>query len=351
MCPEIYQWDDISYPYRDTLILGNGSSIAVSDSFNYSSLRLYIKDNKIASGSIEMLFEEFGTNDFEMILRLVWTAKTVNETIGVDDEKTVEIYNEIRQCLIEVVHSIHPEYQSIVGDFQSIANYMRRFGKVFSLNYDLLVYWVMMFSNNNQLSHRFKDCFLHNVFDEDWSNYRVPSKKYGEENVTLVFYPHGNLSLIKGIVDNEYKIAPFGGSLLDAVLCAWSDNSGTPIFVSEGGSNQKVVSIKKSNYLFRVNEEIISEPCDNITIYGWSMSDNDIHIMRKIRKSGAKRIAISVFVTGTDSDRKFCDEVTLKIKNNIGNVEIVFFDSKSPGCWNNPPNYLCNPPLIRTTYY
>ena len=80
--PDIVEWNEISDRYhRGTLLLGNGSSIAVNDCFRYESLfdeacRLgYINDR------VQQVFDEFGVTDFELVLRRLWQAKKVNEAL------------------------------------------------------------------------------------------------------------------------------------------------------------------------------------------------------------------------------------------------------------------------------
>lgn len=82
MTIKIYNWQDISEKFTDSILLGNGASISINKSFTYDSLKEYAATNGLFNASINSLFDFFKTNDFELILRLVWHATKVNEALG-----------------------------------------------------------------------------------------------------------------------------------------------------------------------------------------------------------------------------------------------------------------------------
>jgi hypothetical protein len=55
--------------------------------------------------------------------------------------------------------------------YPPIGEFLRRFSTVVSLNYDLIVYWAILVSNN-KLGTWFKDCFVNGQFDHDWERFR-----------------------------------------------------------------------------------------------------------------------------------------------------------------------------------
>jgi hypothetical protein len=66
------------------------------------------------------------------------------------------------------------------------------FPTVVSLNYDLTLYWAMLLFNAANGSW-FKDAFHDGEFQTDWEYLLRP---YGHAaGATLVFYPHGSLSV------------------------------------------------------------------------------------------------------------------------------------------------------------
>ncbi|MFS7382904.1 DUF4917 family protein [Rahnella inusitata] len=329
---QIYNWIDISRYFNDSIILGNGASISIFPNFTYRSLKQHATEHGLLNENVQRLFEFFDTNDFELILRLVWQANNVNIALRIEDQKTRLAYEHVRDCLINSVRSIHPEHGDVVDQFPSIASFLSDFNTVFSLNYDLTLYWVMMSANSEFNGHTFKDCMLHGQFDTDWERFRE-SRSAWDRNTTLVFYPHGSLVLARDIVEQEYKLGTLvGNDLLRSILASWQQGNVVPLFVSEGTSNQKMAAINNSHYLNIVYREVIPKIGSNLTIFGWGMGEHDIHILKRIKKSRVLKIAVSVF----GNDQAYCNRVAQMVNDHIGmGVEVVFFDSNSHGCWNN----------------
>lgn len=328
MSYKISQWMDIANDYyRGTVLLGNGASIAVSPAFNYSSLLENAIEKQLLSKDIESLFDHFHTTDFEFILRLVWQAFNVNKFLQVLDHRTIQAYKNIKSGLIQAVYNVHPEYRMVENKLPNIFNFLMKFNMLFSLNYDLVVYWAMTYGLRPWSAHLFKDCFIHGEFDGDWTRFRKP---YREQTNTLVFYPHGSLALCRDIRGQEYKIQGYGeDGLLNAILAGWDNEELVPLFVSEGTMQQKVTSIHNSHYLSTVYQEVLASKQTALTIFGWGIGKHDWHLLQRMSKAGIRRVAISVF----DQNQDYCDHAFRTIKKYLGQVDIDFFHSESPGCW------------------
>jgi len=109
--------------------------------------------------------------------------------------------------------------------------------------------------------------------------------------------------------------------------------------VCEGSSKEKVNSISKNYYLSYIYRNILPQLPKTIICYGWSLSKNDEHILKKILKDSKinHKLLISIR-TNNKSDFQIETECT-NIKNRINNInsntEIHFFDSADEGCWLN----------------
>lgn len=327
---EIHPWTEISDRFTDTLLLGNGASIAVDKRFRYRSLKQHAIDNGLFSVDVESLFDFFHTDDFELVLRIVWQATNVNKALDIDDQKTEQAYKHVRDCLIAAVRDIHPEHGLVSDQLPAIAKYMKGFNKVVSLNYDLIVYWAMMYGNELKDRHMFKDCFLGSEFDDDWSRF---SDSYGNhDHCSLVFYPHGNLILARDKIENERKISSGAGGLLESILNKWERGSYVPLFVSEGTEQQKQKSIQSSAYLHTVYREVLTSVQDSLVVFGWGVGEHDLHILKRVAKSKVSRIAFSVL----GDDQAYCNRVSQLVRDEFHQpCEVVFFDSESPECWIN----------------
>lgn len=332
MTLKIHDWQDISKDFSDSILLGNGASISINDSFTYDSLRMHATKNGLLDQNIDKLFNFFNTSDFELILRLVWQATKVNEALGITDNETKKAYEHVRDSLIKTVQSIHPERNSVQDQFPAIVEFLSSFKTVLSLNYDLTLYWVMMYAKDLNNGHMFKDCMIDNRFRSDWQGLRKSVRpKY--PRTSLVFYPHGSLILARDVTEGELKlVAHEDDDLLESILKCWRSSHYIPLFVSEGTSEQKIAAIRNSHYLNIVYREVIPAIGENLTIFGWGFGEEDTHILQKISQSSVKEIAVSVY----GKDQSYCDRVSRMISKNIKNkVQIKFFDSESDGCWNN----------------
>jgi hypothetical protein len=346
---EIHQWADISEAYfKGSLILGNGASVAIHDDFLYKSLYKSACENELIDPSLRKVFQYHKTEDFELILRRLWHTYHVNQALEITDERTTLAYKNLRTALIKSVRSVHVEYELVCDStLPAISEFLKRFEKVVSLNYDLLVYWAMM-HGNEQLGNWFKDGFIHQnkaqkigQFEHSWRKFGKP---YGATGATLVFYPHGNLSLATDFDGVECKInkTHTHSSLLETVIDKWKSDQYVPLFVSEGLTEQKLKAISRSPYLQTVYDEVLTELGGNIAIYGWSISEQDIHILKALKRSEKPihSMAISIH-TETGNPQEKCDRIHKLIRQTFENdgkfvrmPRIDFFAASSENCWN-----------------
>jgi len=332
---EIRQWAEIKNKYQGgALLLGNGASVAVHSDFSYASLHKAAEARGHISTTVAGVFSAFGTDDFELVLRRLWQASLVNQTLSVEPGGKVDLaYHQVRDALIATVRDVHVPYESASRHFEAIYTFMQEFKTVLSLNYDLIVYWAMMASRLT-LDTWFKDCFQQGgAFREDWEALRKP---YGSATgATLVFYPHGNLITARLDDYTERKLSTAGGdanNLLERIIERWKDGSAVPLFVCEGTSDHKKQAIGSSAYLTQVFRDVMPNIGPSLVIYGWKISNQDQHILQQInRAKKVVRIAVSVFQENQMEAQRA--EATLAA---LGEWEVEFFDAESPGCWIHP---------------
>ncbi|MBZ6668855.1 DUF4917 family protein, partial [Klebsiella michiganensis] len=259
----------------------------------------------------------------------------VNRSLQIPDNRTHQAYLRVRECLIQAVRDVHPEYEQVSDQLPNMYQFLKRFDTVLSLNYDLLVYWTMTYGLDIRDGHLFKDCFRGNrMFDDAWWRFRDP---LFERTNTLVFYPHGSLALCRNVVEQEFKIHNAGEGLLEAILEQWRSEQVVPLFVSEGTMQQKVSSIQNSYYLSTVYREVLTSRRSTLTLLGWGLGEHDRHILKRMRGTGIQRVAVSVY----RGNQVYCNYAYQVIQDDLGPVPVDFFDSESPGCWIHPM-----PPVI-----
>ena len=334
----IKDWAEIKDDYENgNLIIGNGASVALHQKFRFDSLKEEAEKLRLFNEDISKLFIEFDTSDFELILRLVWHAKLVNKHLGIIDQKIDSAYENIKEALIKVVKEVHCEHSDIADQLPQLYQFTKQFRTVVSLNYDLILYWILMYGNRNEDGHRFKDCFQGSgLFRNNWQDLRNPIRK--EKEVTLSLYQHGNLSIFRDAKNTETKVqrGDFEG-LLEVITSQWEDNK-IPLFVAEGTGTKKLESIKSSPYLSTIFYEVLPDLITqkaNLVIYGWRLGEQESHLVKQIFKNKQSgKVAISIF----QNNQEECHRIYRLIKNEkvAPNIEIEFFDSQSSGCWNNP---------------
>lgn len=333
----IKDWAEIKDDYENgNLIIGNGASVALHQKFRFDSLKEEAEKLRLFNEDISKLFIEFDTSDFELILRLVWHAKLVNKHLGIIDQKIDSAYENIKEALIKVVKEVHCEHSDIADQLPQLYQFTKQFRTVVSLNYDLILYWILMYGNRNEDGHRFKDCFQGSgLFRNNWQDLRNPIRK--EKEVTLSLYQHGNLSIFRDTKNTETKVqrGDFEG-LLEVITSQWEDNK-IPLFVAEGTGTKKLESIKSSPYLSTIFYEVLPDLITqkaNLVIYGWSLGKQESHLVKQIFKNNQSgKVAISIF----QNNQEECHRIYRLIKNEkvAPNIEVEFFDSQSSGCWNN----------------
>lgn len=326
------KWEEISDTFQDTLVLGNGASIAVDKRFNYKSLLDEARKAKLIEESAGEVFSYLNTEDFELVLWTLGFVSDINDKLKIETQTAKDAYQGIQKALIEIIQRVHPQRNEIEQYLQPIYSFMKNFKTIVSLNYDLIVYWSML-EGNNELSNWFKDCFVENShFTENWQDLRNP---FRADASTLVFYPHGNLCLITDSKEGDYKITR-QLTLLDTIVNEWRQNSKVPLFVSEGDSKQKLTAIRRSSYLSTVFNSVIPSLTGSLAIYGWSLDSNDDHVLKQLCK-GINKIALSIHKKECDKNgiEDQCTKFKEKIKKLNKNIEVIFYDAESPGCWIN----------------
>jgi hypothetical protein len=331
MRADLPPWTDIAGEFSDGLVLGNGASIALEPRFSYKSLHGEAQRLGLITDDVQKVFDYLDTSDFEFVLRVLWHAENVNTALDVAEDKTTHAYQSVKDALIGVVREIHPAYRDVEERLTRAATFMGHFDTVVSLNYDVLVYWAMQCANRDA-PNRFKDCFLGGELTADWERFRAPWPPNAK--ATLVFYPHGNLVLGADITGVERKVhTRWLSNLLESVFEAWQAEEVSPVFVSEGTSGQKRLSIRRSPYLTTVLDEVLPGLGESLVFHGWTMGAQDAHLMKAMRRGDVSRVAY-----GVDPEGPSLEKTQHRILERIaryfgGDLEVVFYNRRSSGCW------------------
>ena len=322
-----------------TLILGNGASIAVNSSFSYTNLFEKACNDSILNQISKDLFGTLTTTDFELVMNKLRQAYIINKVLQLDTNDIVpQTYDNIRQSLIKTIKEIHVQYADAISQIDNIRQFLEKFKTVISLNYDLLVYWAIMASNDRR-PYKMKDCFTNHIdgnlgFEYDIEKLREPYN--GGPDPTLVFYPHGNLILASNENNDEFKIRITNSpNLFNEIGDKWAHDY-VPLFVSEGNSEQKLKAIRRSTYLNFVYENVLFHLEPTVIIYGWKLAEQEQHLIKKIfSNNNISNVYISMYLENNPEPIDEQERIVSMLKRENRTMNIKFFDAASENCWCN----------------
>ena len=120
----------------------------------------------------------------------------------------------------------------------------------------------------------------------------------------------------------EEKICQQPGiSLLSTILSKWSDDIDFyPLFVCEGSSKEKVNSISRNYYLSYIYRNILPQLPNTIICYGWSLSENDEHILKQILKDSQRNLKFLISIRTDEKTPLQVETECTNIKNRITKI-------------------------------
>lgn len=294
------------------LMLGNGFSISLfPDIFNYAQLKEAAKQKGLLP-----LFDLFKTNDYEFVMRKILEAKEVVSLIENEDSEIIQRlstkYNELSETLIETIAKSHPETPSEISEnqYSSCRNFLSNYDKVYTFNYDLILYWVYMHFKDNIFAGELKcdDGFRSATDDIDSIVWEI-----GAEHTQQLYYIHGALH----IYSNSHTIEKCvwrnsQQKIIDQVRANLS-NGKLPLFVAEGSKAHKKERIHSNGYLARSFASLKSIG-NNLIIFGHSIRDEDDHVFDLIinRNKSLKNIFVGIY---GDFDNDANKKILAKISN------------------------------------
>lgn len=320
------------------LLLGNGFSISWKpDTFRYDSL--YNRANfKKLNPNIKKVFEELKTKDFELVMKsLINTAQVLKVYSPTRKKLIAELERdaiELKNLLVATIASNHPENPNEISETEYfLANaFLNHFQNIYTLNYDLLLYWVIMHYNQENEKIKYDDGFR--TPDSGKAEYVTwDIEKTRNQNI---FYLHGALHIFdEGSELQKYTWINTGVKLIEQIRTALDKNF-FPVFVSEGTSKEKKEKIVHSNYLSR-GYRSFSAIGNSLFIYGHSLADNDDHILNLISKSKLSKLFVSIYGDPNSKDNKKIISKAKLLKQNRKNekypLELHFYDASKVRIW------------------
>lgn len=278
---------------RRHLLLGNGFSRALTDSFAYSSLY------SIAGGfspPVQALFDKHQP-DFEAVL-----GEIARQRQAAPPEAWPELDRqraEVRRAFVDAVAKVHPESAvSVPPDRKAAcASFLKHFhdakaplglrGKIFTTNYDLLLLWVLAASSRELKCY---DDFVAEAGNEHF-------RPWDREKVADLVYLHGALHIYR----HEGRLAMLryreGARLVDQIRSRLARDE-FPLFVAEGASSDKAVRIRDGGYLAKARSAFRGALNDERSVLftvGHSLAEVDSHLFGGLRSRKLKGVYIGAY--------------------------------------------------------
>ena len=333
---------------RRHVLLGNGFSIGAHDRFRYGSLFEQAKESDLPD-RVTALFDRYGTTNFETVLRQLDEGRWLAEHYGLGPDESEpgmkEDYAMLKRALVDAIGAVHPSTRTKISDdllFPAVM-FLKKFSSVFTTCYDLLLYWVMLRSQEGG-SPPFQDGFGWRAGDPARSLVFLGQTYF---NKKFVHYLHGALHLTTQ--GGEVHKLRFGDSddrvpIVVQVREALEEKQ-YPLVVSEGNYVNKMERIESSSYLswvFRRFEEIDG----HLFTYGTALSDEDEHIQDAIvRNTKLTSLLIGVYgdvnsdenrrlvATSSVLPRRRVELNTRLPKKKQGTLDVSFYNSATAPVW------------------
>jgi Domain of unknown function (DUF4917) len=293
--------------HHRALLLGNGSSVAISSRFRYGSLL----DAAGLTGDDLALFEHLRTVDFEEALHCLHAAQFVAGQTGGATQPIADRYSDLRQKLVNAVDAHHVSRAAALryGVLQAWNVELMKYTSIFSTNYDLLLYWSI-----NQKSDQFVDFVFAGGFDEGNCLPFGPKRQ--------VWWLHGGLHLYVDSATGEVRkhVSTSTGSIQSLF-----SNAGTrSLFIAEGSSRQKRSRIRSNSYLETAYQRL-RDNHHELVVLGSQLGPTDVHLVDAINNSSCPCVLIGIY----PSDQHRVTEERGRLGGLFSSKKTEFFDSET----------------------
>ncbi|WP_455853839.1 DUF4917 family protein [Pantoea endophytica] len=324
-----------------SLLMGNGFSMAYdSEIFSYNALYRFLtnKDDKV----INSLFEVIKTRNFELVMQQLDTTLSLLDAFGSDSELKEKITlagQNLKRGLMESIHQLHPEHVYKIPEEKAIAcaDFLSQFlnskGHVFSTNYDLLLYWVLM---KQKIKHA---C---DGFGRELENPEAVAQGNEPEFSELVWGPnaetqnihylHGALHIFDAGVNVEKVQYDSKEYLIDKIKRRL-DSGKYPLFVTAGNGDEKLANIRHNRYLSHCFDQL-SNLNGSLVTFGFNFGEYDDHIIDALNKAvrvqskGFDKLWSIYIGVYSESDAQHIHSIRSKF-----HAKVQVFDAKTVNVW------------------
>lgn len=280
---------------RRHLLLGNGFSIACRPNiFAYGKLFEQADFSRITP-TAKNAFLALETQDFEKVIKSLRDASAIAKAYGAPRKFCEQLKFDadgLRELLVQTIATTHPAWPGELTEVEYMAcrRFIANFHTVYTLNYDLLLYWVQMHTEEG--GQPSSDDGFRKPEDEYESEYVVWEP--GQSHEQNMWFLHGALHVFdSGVEIQKYTWTNTGVRLIDQIRDALSKNM-FPLFVSEGTSAEKYERIRHNDYLAKAYRSFSSIQ-GALFIFGHSLAESDDHYLRCIQRGKVSQLYIGLY--------------------------------------------------------
>jgi len=323
------------------LLIGNGHSMAYDHAiFSYNALYDFIEE--IKDPILSKLFSVINTRNFEQIMReldqFIQLAKIFDKKKDMVEELK-QAHKLLQSSLIDAITQLHPEHIFQISDeaaeygYKFFEEYINNGGKVFSTNYDLLLYWILMRNKTKRYCDGFGKELLNPEEVKKGEEAVYDDLEWGEnKNRQNIFYLHGTLPIFDTGIAIEKEIYKNQIYLLTNIKNRMSKKE-YPIFVTAGNGKEKLKQIYRNRYLNFCYEHF-SNIEGSLISFGFNFGEYDTHIIEAInvaakqgKRAGNKLYSIYIGVY-SDNDLEHIKRIENKFK-----CKVNVYNARTANVW------------------
>lgn len=318
------------------LLLGNGFSIACRPNiFVYRKLFEQADFSKL-SPSAKKAFDALGTQDFEKVIKALRDAQAVLATYDAVPPQLMATLKRdadgLRELLVQTIASSHPEWPGEIEEIEYAAcrEFIANFDSVYTLNYDLLLYWAQMHTEVGAKPSS-DDGFRK---PEDDFEAAYVTWEPGNSHKQNTWFLHGALHLFDaGTEIQKYTWVNTGIRLIEQISDALRRDY-FPIFVAEGTSNEKLIRIRHNDYLAKAYRSF-TEIGYALFVYGHSLAKNDEHYLKRIERGKLSHLYVGIYGDPNSSANRaiIARAKRMNFLRRRTPLNVQFFDSSSAKVW------------------
>ncbi len=306
---------------NNTLLIGNGFSLYFHNIFRWEKL---ISDN---DGSLKTASVMLGSNNLEKMIEYLICGKLIIPFLVNGDETLKKNYNDVLKKEIETLKKLfienlgkkHPSLpkELELKNKQCVTNTLKSFQNIFTTNYDLVLYWLII----DSVSH-FCDGFSCSISDNK-NNYFSHFHNYAtRKNKIPISYLHGALHLYHNELGTHKITYKPEETLVQKIQVM--DN--LPLVILEGNSTDKIKQISDNFYL-QYSHNQLKEIKGNVYTFGVSFEHDDYII-----KSLCENSKIDKIYFGDYKDIPVLPKHLLKYSDRINLYSSKFFGFNDDSC-------------------